>query len=146
MSELECKSVLKKLLRAGISYEGDGLSRYLDSQVDAPTWQSALLWDPKLRGKYWEAMLSLQKELVPQHVIFQDLYNKLWKLFRDVTLKRTELQSRTKLEQKINDFASEVKKPLIDYCVIYEIKNLDIGERNFTLGNVEVLKLTEDNL
>ena len=147
MPELMCQPVVRQLLRAGMSYpEQEALAKYLESQADPPIWDSALVWTPELRGKYWQAMVELQKELVPKYTNMQDLYRKLWGLFREVVLNKANLQSGTKLQEKIDDFSKEVKKPLITFNVIYEIRDFSIGERYFTLGNVEVFNLTADYL
>ena len=146
MIELISQSGVKKLLQAGINYKGDSLSKYLESQADAPRWDTFLIGIPQLRKKYWEAMVTFQRELVPQHISLQDLYSKLWELFKEVTLKRTEFQSAAILNQKVNDFAAEVKKPLRTFNVIYEIMNLNIGIRNITAGNVEIFQLRKEHL
>lgn len=147
MPELICQSVVKRLLKAGICYKDQkSLINYLNSQQDAPNWDIALVWIPELREKYWQTMVELQKELVPQHVSLQDLYPKQWKLFREVVLNKAEFHSAVKLQEKIDDFSTEIKRPLIAFDVIYEIRNFSVGAQHFTIGNVEIFNLTDEYL
>lgn len=146
MAELMCHSVVKKLLRAGISHKDQGLISYLDSQDNPPTWDIFLIRFPQLRKKYWGAMVALQRELVPNYISIDRLYSSLWNLFREVVLNRSAYQIMAKLDEKINDFCKEVKKPLTTFDVIYEIKNFDIGSKHFNLGNIEIFKITSDYL
>lgn len=147
MSELLCQSRVKKLLTAGINYKGyKSLVSYLNSQKNAPDWQVALIQAPELREKYWQAMVELQKELVPKHISLQDLYGKLWELFREVILNKAEFQSKAKMQEKIEVFFTEVKRSLIVFDVIYKVKNLDIGSQCLMLGNVRVFKLKNSYL
>ena len=76
----------------------------------------------------------------------QDLYPKLWKLFREVVLNKAEFHSAVKLQEKIDDFSTEVKRPLIAFDVIYEIRNFSVSAQHFTIGNVEVFNLTDEYL
>jgi hypothetical protein len=146
MPQLICQSVVKELLRAGIRYQGDSLAKYLGSQSQAPIWDITLVRNPEIREKFWQAMVELQKELVPHHIGMQVLHGKLWGLFREVVLNKAAFQSGANLQNKIDDFSKEVKKPLMAFDVIYEIKNFDIGDKNFNLGDVEIFKLTSDHL
>jgi len=147
MTELLCQSTVQKLLKAGINYkEYRRLVGYLNSQTDAPIWDIALVWNPELREKFWQAMIELQKELVPSHIDAQTLYGKLWQLFREVALNKAYFQSEGNLQSKTLDFSNEVKKPLMTFDVIYEIMHFSVGKRHFTLGSVEVFELTADYL
>ncbi len=49
-------------------------------------------------------------------------------------------------ERKMSDFANEVKKPLVAFEVLYEIRHFSIGKRQIKLGDVEIFELTEDYL
>ncbi len=145
MSELLCQSTVKKLLKAGINYkEYKRLVGYLKSQTDAPIWDIALVWTPEIREKFWRTMVELQKELVPQYISINSLYSKLWELFREVVLNKAVYQASAKLESKLSEFSNEVKKPLVAFEVLYEIRHFSIGKRQMKLGNVEILELTED--
>lgn len=141
------QSAVKKLLTVGINYKGyKGLIDYLDAQTSAPNWDTLLITHPTLKEKYWQVWLDLNRELVPTHISPEVLYRKLWDLFREVVSNKAAFQSKVKLQQRIYDFSKEVKKPLIAFDVIYEISNFSIGAQHFTLGNVEVFKLTSDYL
>lgn len=146
MPELMCHSVVKELMRAGISSRGDSLTKYLESENQAPNWDIALVWNPEMREKYWQAMVALHRELVPNHISNVDLYRSLWGLLREVAINRNIYQARSKLDARISEFSKEVKKPLTTFAVIYEIKNFDIGSKHFNLGNVEIFKITSDYL
>jgi hypothetical protein len=119
MPQLICQSVVKELLRAGIRYQGDSLAKYLGSQSQAPIWDITLVRNPEIREKFWQAMVELQKELVPHHIGMQVLHGKLWGLFREVVLNKAAFQSGANLQNKIDDFSKEVKKPLMAFDVIY---------------------------
>ncbi len=146
MPELLSQSVVKKLLRAGISHKDQGLISYVTSQANAPSWDMALLRHPELRTKYWKAMVALQEELVPNYISIDDLYMKLWNLFKEVVSNRSVYQIGSKLDEKINEFSRDVKKPLMTFDIIYEIKNFDVGNGHFGSGDVEIFKLTPDYL
>ena len=146
MPELRCLPMVKKLLRAGISYKGDSLINYLVSQDSAPSWDIALVRNPELREKHWQAMVALQEELVPNYISVEDLYRNLWNLFKEVLLNKSFYQIRPNLDDKINDFCKEVKKPLRTFTIIYEIENFHIEGKHFNVGDVEVFQLTSDYL
>jgi len=147
MAELLCRSTIEKLLKGGINYRDyKRLIQYLKSQIDAPIWDIALVWTPEVREKFWYAMGELQRELVPQYIDMNSLYNKLWGLFREVVLNKSIYQDSAALKSKMSDFANEVKKPLVAYEVLYAIKHFSIGKRPIKLGNVEIFELTEDYL
>ncbi len=147
MAELLCRSTVEKLLKSSINYRDyKRLIQYLKSQIDAPIWDIALVWTPEVREKFWYAMVELQKELVPQYIDINSLYNKLWELFREVVLNKSIYQVSATLKSKVSDFANEVKKSLVGYDVLYEIKHFSIGKRPIKLGNVEIFELTEDYL
>lgn len=147
MTELLCQSTVNKLLKAGINYkEYKRLVSYLNSQTGAPIWDIALVWTPEIREKFWRTMVELQKELVPQYIDIDSLYNRLWELFREVVLNKSIYQDSANLESKLSDFANKVKKPLVAFEVLYEIRHFSIGKRQIKLGNVEIFELTEDYL
>lgn len=147
MAELLCQSIIKKLLKASINYkEYKRLAGYLSSQTDTPLWDIALVWTPEIREKFWRTMVELQKELVPQYIDIDSLYSKLWVLFREVVLNKSIYQNLANLESKLSDFANEVKKPLVAFEVLYEIRNFSIGKRQIKLGDVEIFELTGDYL
>lgn len=147
MTELLCQPAVNKLLKASINYkEYRRLVDYLNSQTEAPIWDIALVWTPEIRGKFWRAMGELQKEFVPQHIDINSLYNKLWVLFREVVLNKSKYQDSATLQSKVSDLVNEVKKPLVAFDVICEIRNFDVGSKHFELGNVQIFKLTKDYL
>lgn len=106
----------------------------------------ALVWTPEIREKFWRVFVELQKELVPQYIDIDSIYDKLWELFREVVLNKSVYQDSANLKNKVSDFANEVKKPLVAFEVLYEIRHFSIGKRQIKLGNVEILELTEDYL
>jgi hypothetical protein len=76
----------------------------------------------------------------------EDVSSQLWQLFKEVVLDAKMYQTRQNLDQKLCEFFEEMKKPLQIFDIIYEIKNLDVGDSSFNLGNVEIFKLTRDYL
>ena len=88
--------------------------------------------------------MSFKKRLVPQHIDINSLYNKLWELLREVVLSKSVYQDSAELKSKVSDFVIEVKKPLVAFNVICEIRNFDISSKHFELGNVQIFKLTKD--
>ena len=147
MPVLECQNLIRKLLRAVLSYQArDKLTNYVNSQEEMPTWDLFLITMPDLREKYWKAFVALHRELVPNYMSAQDVYVKLWELFREVTLNGNYYQSKVNLDSKLIEFCQSVKKPLQTVDIIYEIKNLDIGTTKFNLSNVEVSKVTTEYL
>ena len=147
MPTLLCRKEIKALLRSAITYPNrKTLAEYIDSQESIPNWDRFLIQMPELRGKYWQAFIALHRELVPHHISSEDIYMKLWQLFKEVVLNTNRYQTRQNLDQKLSEFCKEVKKPLQIFDIIYEIKNFDVGSGSFSLGNVEVFKLTKDYL
>lgn len=149
MPELISKSIVKDLLKAGISYEDQkGLTNYLKSQDTAPYWGILLVTisQSQLRKKYAKAMTALHNELVPNYISADGLYSSVWNLFKEVVLNKSVYQTSSNLDVKISEFCREVKKPLNAFDVVHEIRNFDVGSQHFNLGNVEVFKLTSDYL
>ncbi len=144
--ELHCQDKIKALLRAGINYQGDALKEHLKSQTEVPYWRIAWFGNDDITQKFWHVLSELQDELSPMYSTQGELYTELWKLFREVVLNKKEFQPREKLERKIHDFAAVVKKPLIEFYVIYEVKNIDIGSNDFTFGNVDVVRFNKTHL
>jgi hypothetical protein len=147
MPVLECQNLIRKLLRAALRYQArEKLTDYVSSQDEMPIWDLFLITMPDLREKYWKAFVALNRELVPNYMSAQDVYVKLWELFREVTLNGNYYQSKVNLDSKLMEFCQSVKKPLQTVDIIYEIKNLDIGTTKFNLSNVEVSKVTTEYL
>lgn len=119
---------------------------YLISQKEVPHWNTFLLGIPDLRKKYWRSLVDLHMELVPSHISSQDLYGKLWELFKEVTVNASDYQTRERLNQRLSEFSELVKKPLMTFDIIYEIKNFEIGANRFVFRNVEIFKLTSEDL
>jgi hypothetical protein len=135
------------LLRSAISYPNRrALAEYVNSQKSTPSWDVFLITMPKLRRKYWQTLIALHRELVPNHTSSEDLYLKLWQLFKEVAVNANMYQTGRSLDQKLLEFCQGVKKPLQIFDIIYEIKNFDVGKATFNLGTVEIFKLTEDYL
>ncbi len=147
MTNLSCKSTVNKLLEGGINYRGyKELADYLREQTKAPLVDIALIRTPEIREKFFMAMVELQRELVPRHIDFPSLYKEVWELFREVVLNKSIYQDSAELENKVSVFSREVKKPLVAFDVIYEIRNFNIDGRHFNLGGVEVFELTSEHL
>ncbi len=147
MPTLLCWNEIKKLLRSAIDYPDQRLLvEYVNSQDSGPSWDSTLINVPELRRRYWQAVVALGRELAPQHIGSEDIYMKLWQLFREVVLNSDRYQTRQSLDQKLSEFSEEVKKPLQTFDIVFEIKNFDVGGSSFYLGNVEIFKLTKDYL
>jgi hypothetical protein len=144
MPELQCQDKIRVLLKAGISCQGDNLTNYLKTQTEVPDWQRAWFGNDEVTKKFWQVLIELQSELVPQYISYSELYTIFWNLFKEVVINREQFQSRRKLEQRIDNFATIVKKPLTEFDVMYEIKNLDIGSKDFTAGNVDILKINQE--
>lgn len=147
MPDPKYQSPVRKLLRAAIlHHDHPGLVKYLDSEPNVPEQNLLLANYPQLCEKYWDAMVSLGRDLVPNHISSAGLYTSLWNLFREVVLNRTVYQESQKLDAKINEFCGSVKPPLSTFEVMYEVENLDVGSSHLRLGNVEIFKLTTDRL
>ncbi len=147
MLQLVCQDTIKKLLKSAINYQNrEGLTTYVNAQTDTPSWDLFLIAMPELRQKYWQALGALQKELVPNHISNQDLYVHTWNMFKEVSLNAGDYRTRANLEKRIATFYREIKKPLLTFDIIYEIKNFDVGKSRFNLGIVEVFKLTTKEL
>lgn len=147
MPQLVCQDIIKKLLKTAINYQNrKGLTTYINAQTDTPSWDAFLITMPELRQKYWRVLGALHEELVPNHISAQDLYINLWSMFKEVALNASHYQTSVNLDGKITGFCQEVKKPLLTFDIIYEIKNFDAGKSRFNLGIVEVFKLTTKDL
>ena len=88
MPELICQSVVKELLKIGISYEDQ------------------------------RSLVAIRKELAPNYISVENLYSNLWNLFREVVLSKASFKFRESLQNKIWDFSKEIKKPLIVFDAI----------------------------
>lgn len=138
---------LKRLLWAAINHKDrTGLTKYIGSQTEIPSFDVFLITMPDLRKKYWQAFFALHKELVPKYISAQNIWARLWELFREITLDWRKYQTKQELDQKISGFCEAVKKPLLTFDIIYEIRNLDIGEIKLNLSNVELFKVTTEYL
>jgi hypothetical protein len=137
------KRELRNLLRSAIEHKDRArLTNYIGSQTEIPSSDVFLVTFPDLREKYWQAFFALHKELVPNYISAEDIWARLWELFREITLDWREYQAKQDLDQKISVFCGAVKKPLQPFDILYEIRNLDIGETKFNLSNVELFKIT----
>lgn len=147
MPELQCEKVIRNLLRTTIIYPNrTDLVNYVNSQKTIPSWDLLFLTIPTLRNKYWQAFVTLHRELVPNYISGQDIYTRLWELFKEVTVNANDYQKSVKLKDKLSEFCEAVKKPLQTYDIIYEIKYFDVGEIKLVFDNVEIFKLTEQHL
>lgn len=147
MPDLNCNANLRELMRSVVTFQNrQSLVEYINSLASMPNWDLLLRTFPELREKYRQSLVALHKELLPNYMSAQDIYYKLWALFKEITLNANQYVTRESLKQKLSEFCSEVKKPLTTYDIIYEIKNFDVGEGNFTFGNVEIFKLKAEYL
>jgi hypothetical protein len=118
----------------------------VNSQDAIPSWDIIFVTMPELRSKYRRALVALNRELVPNHISSEDIYKKLWGLFKEVALDVKSYQTGQSLNQKISEFCKDVKKQLQIFDIIYEIKNFDVGNISFNFGNVEIFKVTKGDL
>jgi hypothetical protein len=147
MPTLLCRNELKILLRSAICFsDHEALVTYMNSQDTMPSWDIIFLTMPELRSRYRQALVALHRELVPNHISSEDIYKKLWGLFKEVALDVKSYQTGQSLNQKISEFCNDVKKPLQIVDIIYEIKNFDVGSIRLDLCNVEIFKVTEGDL
>ncbi len=147
MPILLCRNELKTLLRSAICFSNrEALVTYLNTQDPIPSWDIVFMTMPELRSKYWRALVALNRELVPNYISSEDIYKKLWELFKEVVLDVRSYQAGQRLNQKISEFGEEVKKPLQIFNIIYEIKNFDLGNIRFNFSNVEIFKVTKGDL
>lgn len=147
MPQLVCQHIVKKLLKTAINYQNhESLITYINTETDTPSSDSFFITMPELRQKYLQALGALQEELVPNHISVQDLYVSLWNMFKEVALNASHYHTIANLDERIAGFGQEVKKPLLTFYIIYEIKNFDAGKGRFNLGVVEVFKLTSKDL
>ncbi|MBM2825436.1 MAG: hypothetical protein HW402_1100, partial [Dehalococcoidales bacterium] len=142
---LLCESIIRTLVRTTHQNHRD-IVNYITSQTEMPSWDFFLPTMPDLRKKYWQTFAALHRELVPNHISSQDLYVKLWELFKEVTTNGGAYKTRESLDKKLAEFCELVKKPLQTFDIIYHIKNFDAGNGKFSLGNIEIFKLTRDYL
>lgn len=145
MQMLLCESIIRTILRTAY-HNRRVLVNYVTSQTEIPSWDLFLLTMPDLRKKYWQALVALHRELVPNHIGSQDLYVKLWELFKEVIINADDYQTRDSLDKKLAEFCELVKKPLQTFDIIYHIKNFDVGNSRFDLGNIEIFKMTSHYL
>jgi len=147
MPELNCNTTLKKLISTVIRDQNrDKVLEYLNNLTTTPEWDTLLWTFPDLKEKYRQTLIALNQELVPNHISSQDIYSKLWELFKEIALNVEKYQTRIGQDNKLSEFYSEVKKPLTTYDILYEIKNFDIGESNFTVGTAELFKISAERL
>ena len=141
------RNKLKTLLRYTLCFPDHGaLVKYVNSQDAIPSWDIIFVTIPELRSKYRWALIALNRELVPNHISSEDIYMKLWGLFKEVVLDVKSYQTGQSLNQKILEFYNDVKKPLQIFDIIYEIKNFDVGNIRLNFCNVEIFKVTEGDL
>lgn len=147
MQNLNCNSNLKALMRSVITYQNrEQVVAYLNALTYVPDWDEFLWAFPELRRKYSQSLIALNKELVPNHVSHQDVYSKLWELFKDIAVNANNYLNNTVLKQKLSEFYADIKKPLISYEIIYEIRHFDVGEEIFTFGKAKMFKLNMNTL
>src|SRR4030042_289873 len=147
MPNLNCNTTLRKLMESAIYYEDyQKLVNYINALSTTPDWDFHLWTMTKLREEYRQSLVALHKELVPNYISTQDIYFKLWELFKEITLNANQYQIEKNLDRKLSEFCGDVKKPLTPYDIIYEIKYFDIGESAFTFGNVDLFKLDAERL
>src|SRR3990172_9363771 len=147
MPNLGCNDIVRKLMRSVITCQNrKKLIGYIKALTSIPEWDMLLWTFPELKEQYRQSLIALHKELVPNHISAEDIYSKLWELFKEIALNASRYQTRDNLAQKLSEFCSEVKKPLTTYDIIYEIRNFDVGESNFTFGNIELFKLNAERL
>ena len=147
MPDLNCKVTVRKLMRSVTTCQNrEKVIEYINASSSIPEWDLLLWTFPELKEKYRQSLIALHQELVPNYISAQDIYSKLWELFKEIALKGSQYQIANKLAQKLSEFCSEVKKPLTTYDIIYEIRNFDVGDSNFTFGNIELFKLSPQRL
>ncbi|MFX1539002.1 MAG: hypothetical protein ACFFDI_32870, partial [Promethearchaeota archaeon] len=98
MQRLNCNSILKKLMCSVITYQNrQKIIEYINALTSIPDWDSLLWTFPELREKYRQSLIALNKELVPNHVSYQDIYSKLWELFKEIALNVNKYLGQTAL-------------------------------------------------
>ena len=122
------------------------LASYLRIQKTVPNWDIVFLNTPLIRERFRQSMGELQKELFPQYIDYDSLYSKLWELFREVVLSKSKYQASENLTRRVSDFASEIKRELKPFEVLYEIRYLNIGKKRIKVGDIEIFELEEEYL
>ena len=113
-------------MRSAINYQNrQSLVEYINALTSVSDWDLLLWTFPELKEKYRQALVALHRELVPNYISVQDIYSKLWELFKEIALNANQYQIKINLDGKLSEFCSGVKKPLTTYDILYEIKNFD---------------------
>lgn len=93
MPNLNCNTTLRKLMESAIYYEDyQKLVNYINALSTTPDWDFHLWTMTKLREEYRQSLVALHKELVPNYISTQDIYFKLWELFKEITLNANQYQ------------------------------------------------------
>jgi hypothetical protein len=145
LTEQDYKTNIKNLIKGGIEDHKE-MKEYVSLEPIFHVWDNLFTHKPELRKKYWEAMVSLQSRFVPNYITTDNLYYNLWALFKEVVVNNDKYQEESALNSKVEEFCRTINRPLIGFRVIYEIKNFEIGDKHFVLGNVEIFKLTSEYL
>ena len=111
MPDLNCNVTLRKLMRSVITCQNRAkLIAYITASTSIPDWDLLLWTFPELKEKYRKALIALHRELVPNHISAEDIYSKLWELFKEIALNVSQYQITKNLDQKLSEFCNEVKK------------------------------------
>jgi len=144
MEQLKCQAHIRKFLKTSLNSLNSEITNYLQKQADPPDWQLVWFGNDELETKFWSVFTNLQQELVPQHINSNELYDELWKLYREILLNKKAYETGNTIKIRIEDFTRLVKKPLISFDVIFQLNHLDVGPYHFDIGDVQVCKVTEE--
>lgn len=103
-----------------------------------------------LFGKYFqsynEALSKLRRERALEYLKERELKERFWHFVCEIIADYKTLRDITKLEAKINEFLTDISKPVIDFEVLIPILNIDMREHQINIGDVIIRKLNDQDL
>jgi len=95
---------------------------------------------------YHEVLNRLRKELALEYLEDRELKEKLWHFICEIIARYRSYRDTSKLKAKIDEFLSNILKPLADYEVLVPILHLDTMGSKIKIGKIIVKTFNTENL
>lgn len=94
----------------------------------------------KERDQFYLVFNNLREDRETEYLSDKELKDRLWFLLCEVVINRSDYKDGSKLKKKIEEFLSELCKPVVEHEVMFKVLNFDVGSKQLNFWDCLITK------